>query len=894
MNKCKFKEKNETFTLDNAKDTSYLYFPITNGFKLKSSVNSQLNGDLKLDQNQFAMVPVSQEDLQNNLFGRHFWMNINGFGLYNASGVSAVQKVRQDDDVSVEAGFLYHKTTRTNDELRLSIELTTFSPYGHDNVELTKVTIQNSSEKPLTFTPTVAIPLYSRSADNLRDHRHVTALLNRAKVVQNGIINQPSLSFDERGHQVNHTRYGVFATTDTQEAAKAYYPKLQEFVGEGGSLDWPKSLLESPDTTYQVGDDMDGFEVNGGIGFAETTLAPQETKSYVMSIVVSEDEPIDEMANQYTVDMFDQKFDEMRAYWSEKMSSLSIQTGDSQFDQYVKWVSLQPILRRIFGCSFLPHHDYGRGGRGWRDLWQDCLALLLTEPEDVEYLLYNNYLGVKIDGTNATIIGSEPGEFVADRNNIPRVWMDHGAWPWNTTKLYLERSGNYDFLFRTQGYFKDKHVHFTRTEDETYDESQGTLQKDKDGNVYEGTILEHILLQNLVQYYNVGEHNNMRLEGADWNDGLDMAKDKGESVTFTAFYAMNLMQISEVLTHLKEQGLSSIEVLEEMRVLLTNDISFDDIEGKHETLNKYFNLITSTVSGKKATIKLDELISTLKNMSEAIRDHLRNKEWLKVNDNTAFYNGYYDNKGNKLEGVINDHVRMTLTGQVFPLMSDIATSEQTKDIIASSKELLYDQKVGGYRLNNNYNEVKLDMGRLFGFAFGHKENGAMFSHMAMMFANALYQQGETKEATSILEEIYEHCMDFDTSKIYPGIPEYIDPDGRGMYHYLTGSASWFILNVVNEMFGVKGHYGKLHLKPSLLKHQFNADGKASISTLYRERKVTITYTNVKQLSHDDYQIKSVLFNNEEVPFEHVDNGVIIDPSHLNDDYTDIEVILDEV
>lgn len=49
-------------------------------------------------------------------------------------------------------------------------------------------------------------------------------------------------------------------------------------------------------------------------------------------------------------------------------------------------------------------HDYGKGGRGWRDLWQDCLALLIMEPTDVRRMIVNNYGGVRIDGTNATIL----------------------------------------------------------------------------------------------------------------------------------------------------------------------------------------------------------------------------------------------------------------------------------------------------------------------------------------------------------------------------------------------------------------------------------------------------------------------------------------------------------
>jgi len=48
------------------------------------------------------------------------------------------------------------------------------------------------------------------------------------------------------------------------------------------------------------------------------------------------------------------------------------------------------------------------------------------------------------------------------------------------------------------------------------------------------------------------------------------------------------------------------------------------------------------------------------------------------------------------------------------------------------------------------------------------------------------------------------ASDAQRSKIYPGIPEYFDSEGRGMYHYLTGSASWMVLTLLNYVFGVRG------------------------------------------------------------------------------------------
>ena len=54
---------------------------------------------------------------------------------------------------------------------------------------------------------------------------------------------------------------------------------------------------------------------------------------------------------------------ETRRYWKEKVN-VTFATGDADGDRLMKWVCFQPYLRRLFGCSFLPHHDYGRGRPG--------------------------------------------------------------------------------------------------------------------------------------------------------------------------------------------------------------------------------------------------------------------------------------------------------------------------------------------------------------------------------------------------------------------------------------------------------------------------------------------------------------------------------------------------
>ncbi|MFR3324181.1 MAG: GH36-type glycosyl hydrolase domain-containing protein [Oscillospiraceae bacterium] len=237
-----------------------------------------------------------------------------------------------------------------------------------------------------------------------------------------------------------------------------------------------------------------------------------------------------------------------KTFW-QSASAWRVRTQNSAFDSWLRWVGIQPLLRRICGCSFLPHHDYGRGGRGWRDLWQDSLALLLTAPEQTRQDLLRYFAGVRTDGTNATIIGAKPGEFKADRNGIPRVWMDHGFWPMLTVELYLNETGDLDFLLEGQPYFRDTLAH--RGEGKPLETP---------GAACEGTVLEHLLIQNVTAFYDVGEHGFMRLRGADWNGGLDMARERGESVAFTAAYAGNFTVLAKRLRDLAKTGRDGVEI----------------------------------------------------------------------------------------------------------------------------------------------------------------------------------------------------------------------------------------------------------------------------------------------------------------------------------------------
>ncbi len=848
MSQIEFMDEHGSFRIEQPQNISYLYFPIAGEHAggaagIKSSLTPLLSGDAKKDQNTFLLEPVSAENLHNNRSTRNFWCRFTDGQkgkAWSAAGVSAEQEAERgtefEERTELLAGFMWQTVRRRSRKYGLSSEITSFVPVEYPDTEVMLVTIKNTGSKACNFVPIAAIPMYARSADNIRDHRHVTSLLHRTKTSDYGVEITPTLTFDERGHKKNRITYYVYGAGEGGVPPVGTVPAVEDFIGEGGSFTHPEAvygeLKLSPVGTY-----LDGYETVGALVFPECCLQAGEKATFFLCMGIDNTKEIQSLFRED----WQAAFEKTKRYWREQVN-VRFHTKDKREDSYLCWVAFQPLLRRIYGCSFLPHHDYGKGGRGWRDLWQDCLSLLLMNPGGVREMLLSNFGGVRMDGSNATIIGANPGEFVADRNNITRVWMDHGFWPLHTTNFYIQQTGDIGLLWEEAAYFKDAQAACGTKKDVLWEDSCGTKQKSRDGAAYSGTVLEHILIQNLTAFYDVGEHNRIRLRGADWNDALDMAAERGESVAFTYAYAGNLGTLCELLKEAKRRGTEKIWLAMELEpLLMDHEPLYKEIEAKQKLLSDYCETVLHHCSGIKKEYQTDWLITVLHGMEQWLKDTLRQEEWLGGCNTPGFFNGYYDNSGRRVEQNEAEHIRMMLTSQVFAVMSGTAEEEQIAELIKAADEYLYKEELGGYCLNTDFGEVKEDLGRMFGFAYGQKENGAVFSHMAVMFGNALYQRGFAKEGYRALHTLCHQAEDVSRSCIYPGIPEYFNDRGRGMYHYLTGAASWYLMTELTEMFGIKGRFGDLVLEPKLVAEQFDENGHASAELVFAGRKLKIVY-----------------------------------------------------
>jgi cellobiose phosphorylase len=773
----------EEFTVKNAHKYNN-YFPLTNkSGSLLSSISPNLAGDIKKDNDHFLTPPATTIDIKHNpLVRRDFFIKIK----VNSKKEKIIRLSDPYPD-KLQAGFFYHKLTKYTK--LIDIEILNFIPYDL-NIEVMQIKIKNKSKKNLNISACSAIPLYGRSEATLRDHRHVSSLLNRIDLAKNSILLRPTLLFNEEGHKINQTTYFCLAKS-SQAKIKGQFPTLDYFCGQD-NLTRPDAIYKNKESATKKVASFDGKEVIAAFEFQKKILKKGQQIDYIFGLGLTSGSKetckkkiIDTFAKINTEKKIKEYLENTKKYWQKSFNKIHFSYKDKTYNSWLKWVKAQPALRKLFGCSFLPHFDYGKGGRGWRDLWQDALILLRYEPKEAKKLIINSFSGIRLDGSNATIIKKD-NTFLSDRNKINRVWSDHGIWPYLTLESYLGQNSDINILNHQLPYFRDSHLLRAKKLDPDFNQKDFILRT-TNKKIYKGSVLEHLLIQNLTSFFNVGAHNIVKLESADWNDALDMASDCGETVTFSFMYAYNLKSIAQLLRILQKKQ-KKVKILKELLLLLDNlgnPVNYNNVRHKQKRLKKYLEN-SGKISGEKIEVSLENIIYDLEKKYKHLKNWLLENEWLKE----GFFNGYYDNQGKRVAGKNKGKVRMMLAPQVFAIMSEVASLDQIKKIWQSANKYLK-EKNKSFRLNTNFGSTYQDLGRAFGFKFGDKENGAFFNHMIIMFAYALYKRGFRKEGNLVFNSLYE-MIKADTNTTYPQLPEYFNNHGQGLYSYLTGSASWYI------------------------------------------------------------------------------------------------------
>lgn len=876
-----FTEKHDgSFTCPDAEYISNLYFPLMNEAGMKSWTTPELKGDIAKGYHFYFNTPTVTDELWRSSASRNFWIKIKDQTPWSVTGVSAERNWKRwdkkpDEHSLLEAGLGWFKMNRTHKKYQLIASVTQFIPCDGDFVEVNIFEIYNTGKKDICFFPTAATPMFGRSTENVRDHKQVTTLFQKIWHDKFGVRIKGNIVHDERGgHIPNNTYYATYGSTGSGKPPKYIWGSMADFIGEGGTLDNPEVVWKGLKPPKIKEGERDGTEAVGALQFEKITCKAGEKTTYIVLHMISED-PADFIRWQKkygTLEKATNALEKTKTYWLEKANNVSFHTPDDNFNNWCRWLAYQVKCRQIFGNAYLPDFDYGKGGRGWRDLWQDLLSIFLIDPDSAKQEILNNFLGVRIDGTNANLIGNKSGEFFSDVNRIDRTWSDHSAWPLFVVNFYLHQTGDYDILMKQVPYWKD-HV-FRRSKDIDKDyvaEHYGTRLLTYDNTVYEGSILEHLILQNVCSFFNVGKNNNILLEAADWNDTYDNARTNGESVCFYNFFAYNLKTLAQILSHLSSIGIREIAMLEETLMLFDSlpgqkKIDYADPEAKQSHLQNYHDKIRHKVSGRKVNVPVEQLIADVTLKADHIYEHIRTNEWIISAEGKQFFNGHYDNDSIRVHGDHPNGLRIDLTSQVLPVICGTATDDKIPLLYDAVNTYLKDKTTGGLRLNTDLKELKLNLGRVCAFAYGYKEHGSKWMHQNIMFLYGLYSRGFVNEGYEVFKGIYKLVKNSGQSKIFPSIPSFFNRFGRGMYVYLTGSATWFILSFVTQVFGIRGEKGNLCINPKLVKEQFGKNGKTALQCYFKNKKMIVTYNNMGKKEWNNYAIQEIKINGQTAPF----------------------------
>jgi cellobiose phosphorylase len=130
-----------------------------------------------------------------------------------------------------------------------------------------------------------------------------------------------------------------------------------------------------------------------------------------------------------------------------------------------------------------------------------------------------------------------------------------------------------------------------------------------------------------------------------------------------------------------------------------------------------------------------------------------------------------------------------------------------------------------------------------------------------MLAHALYKRNFIKEGFEAINSIYQMAVN-PRAKIYPMLPEYFNSEGRGLYLYLTGSASWYTYTLLDEVLGIKFILGDLHITPKLIPANFFGNSIA-IDLKYQNKTLKITFIK-NTVKPGPYGIKNLYLDENKI------------------------------
>lgn len=278
----------------------------------------------------------------------------------------------------------------------------------------------------------------------------------------------------------------------------------------------------------------------------------------------------------------------------------------------------------------------------------------------------------------------------------------------------------------------------------------------------EGTVMQHLERGINKLGADKGEHGLCLMQFADWNDALNLADDKAESVFTSMGLAWCLLEMSSLCEYIKN----------------------GDAEKYRTAYNEMRGIINRTCPDEK---------------------------------------GYYIrgfSGGKKIGSSESEGSKIFVNTQSWAILSGVAEKERIPDLLAAIDK--YTETELGCMVNfPAYERYNPEVGRISFQVPGTYENGAVYCHATGFKINADTMLGRGNEALEDIRKILPDsaanpagksgALPYALTSSYCTNPDVYGKAGRP---WLTGTQSWLMRCVTEGLLGIKKAYGGFELKPS--------------------------------------------------------------------------------
>ena len=637
-------------------------------------------------------------------------------------------------------------------------KLTAFVPL-HTNAEINRLDVTNTTDEPAVIDVTGSVEwcLWNAVDDSSNFQRNLST---------------GEVEIEERRN--HYAFYGVNAPVVGFDTSR------DEFLGQFNGWDTPQVIAEG-----KAHDSVAHGWFPIAANRVRLELQPDETASLVFMlgyIEVAKDQkwedpndpakvgiinkkPAHELFRRFaTVEQVEAALKELNSYWSELLTTYSVDSGDEKLDRMVNiWHQYQCMVTFNMSRS-ASYYESGMGrGMGFRDSNQDLLGFVHLIPERARERIIDIASTQMEDGSawhQYQPLTKKGNADIGGGFNDDPLWLVAGVY------AYLAETGDVSILTEP--------VPFNNVE------------------VSEQPLLEHLRRSVNFTITHKGPHGIPLIGRADWNDCLNLncfSDTPGESFQTVENNDTGVAESVFIGGMFVPYGSQYADILEHY--------------------GRLAGMSDAEIASEAASVRAE-----IGQVSKAVKTAGWDGEW---------FVRAYDAYSRKVGTHEDTEGQIYIEPQGMCVMAGIGLDDgKAQQALKSVKERLTCDW-GTAILAPAYSTYRIELGEISSYPRGYKENGGIFCHNNPWISIANAIAGNDDEAFAVYQR---NCPAYvedksDVRKVEPYVycqmvagPEAATP-GEGKNSWLTGTAAWTFVDVSQYLLGVRPTLDGLAIEPHL-------------------------------------------------------------------------------